>query len=85
MRNMKDKKQLFQELRKENNIQTTPKYVKLTYEKDEEMDKIGEKIGFINVNWEDVRAWKNGNRSIFVKDTPEFVAKDRHLCRSQNR
>ena len=58
---------------------------KPTYKKDEEMNKIGETIGILNVNWEDVRAWKNGNRSIFVKDTPEFVAKDRHLCRSQNR
>ena len=76
MRNMKDKKQLFQELRKLNNIQTKSKYVKPTYAKDEEMDKIGETIEILNVNWEDVRAWKEGNRAILVNDTPEFIAKD---------
>ena len=76
MRNMKDKKQLFQELRKQNNIQTKPKNVKPTYKKDEEMDKIGKTIEILNVNWEDVRAWKEGNRTILVNDTPEYIAKD---------
>ena len=76
MRNMKDTKQLFQELRKQNNIQSKPKYIKPTYEKDEEMDKIGETIGILNENWEDVRAWKEGNRTILMNDTPEYKAKD---------
>ena len=70
MGNMKDKKQLFQELRKQNNIQTKPKYVKPTYLKDEEMDKIRATIGILNVNWDDVRAWKHGNRSNLINDTP---------------
>ena len=76
MFNMKGKKQLFPELRKQNNIQTKPKYVKPTYNKDLEMVKIGETIGILNNNREDVRAWKHGNRSILVNDTPEFIAKD---------
>ena len=40
------------------------------------MDKIGKTIGILNVNWEEVRAMKDGNRSILVNDTPEFIAKD---------
>ena len=76
MRNIKDKKKLFQELRKQINIQEKPKYVKPIYAKDEEMDKIGETLGILNVNWEDVRVWKDGNRAILVHDTPDFIAKD---------
>ena len=41
MRNIKDKKQLFQELRKQINTQEKPKYTKPIYAKDKEMDKIG--------------------------------------------
>ena len=40
------------------------------------MDKIGKTIGTLDTNWEDVRAWKDGNRSILVNDKPEFIAKD---------
>ena len=69
MQNMKDKKQLSQELRKQNNVQSKPKYFKPTYEKDEEMDKIFETIGILNVNWEDVRACKDVNRSILVSSS----------------
>ena len=78
MRNIKDKKQLFNELRKQNNIKEKPKFVMPKYTKDEEMDKIGETIGILNVNWEDVRAWQDGNQSIIVNDTPEFIEKTTH-------
>ena len=70
-------------MRKQNNIQAKPKYVKPTYTKDEEMDKIGETIGILNVNWEDVRAWQDGNRSIIVNDSPEFIAKDNSYAQSR--
>ena len=47
------------------------------------MDKIGETIGILNVNWEDVRAWQDGNESIIVNDTPEFIAKDNSYAQAR--
>ena len=64
MRNIKDKKQLFNELRKQNNIKEKPKFV-------------------LNVNWEDARAWQDGNQSIIVNDTPEFKAKDNSYAQAR--
>ena len=45
------------------------------------MDKIGETIGILNINWDGTT--KTHNRSIIINAKPEFVAKDESCTKAR--
>ena len=53
------------------------------HEHDEDRDKIGETIGILNVNLDDIRSHKAGKCSLIDWDTTEFIAKDRSYTKAR--
>ena len=83
-RNEQDLDEFIKVIRKKNQLDKKKNTIeKPTYTNDSDMDKIAETIGILNVNWDDARSLKDGNKALNNRESSDFVAKDKSYAHAR--